>query len=158
MQFNNMHNNGGGSNRPHNPPADVFIERPSASHSESIPAVGVNKSIGFINVPANMNAFVEAILNEEKGKSKPQQSPSTPPQPVEPTQQATVPHKVENVEKAIDIKLPDDFDFDLFQYAVLKDISCNIEKILLELNTYIEKISKHKNEIDKALSKSRLGK
>ena len=121
-----------------------FMEPPRATYSGGEPAVGFERSLPtMIPIPEDLQPMVADMLKHPEPIAL--QPLSVPPATSTP-QQTQVP------------AIPDKFDFDLFQFAVLKDISCNIERVMLEIDKCKTFLEARKKQIDTVLSKSNLGK
>jgi hypothetical protein len=127
-----------------------FLENPSANYAGS-EVVGMEvPNPSFIPIPDDMRERVLAMAREE---SEPNQQIMAPPH----GRPQNVPN-VPNIPNVQPVKMPDVFDVDLFQFAVLKDLSGNLQKVLLQLQECKKNIEAHKQTIDTALSKSPMSK
>jgi len=127
-----------------------YIEQPMSNYAGSQKADIPQGMPSLIPIPADLAEHVkEHLSNNPTRTRRPPPIPASllpPPLPQQGTDnRPSIP------------QIPEQFDFDLFQYATLKDISCNMEKIILQLEKYMKELAEKKQVIDKALQSTTLG-
>lgn len=133
-----------------------YSERPTATYAGSESA-GVQASpVQFIPIPEDIQKMAERYIKEER-----EQLISTPTQiPTKiPVAESNTPHQsTGTITNTPNLNIPETFDFDLFQYAILKDMSCNLQNILVQIENSKSIFEKQKKLIDDAIKLSRIGK
>lgn len=129
-----------------------FLEHPTANYAGSQTVSFEVPQTNFIPIPDDLREMVEA---EMRGSSGAPEHPKSP-RPVQ--QNTNLPATtLQSVPPSTSVGIPDGFDFDLFQFAVLKDLSVNMAKAVDGLKQCIDTLEKHRGVIDKAIKNNPLG-
>ena len=127
-----------------------FIELPTSNYAGSEPAFVEGGMPNFMPIPADLQEAAQKYYNPNHPPQKQPQQPQQPKVEQQPPPQVSI--------QASPQTIPEGFDFDLFQYAILKDISCNIDKILIQIDDAKKQLESKKKIVDTALATSNLGK
>lgn len=115
-----------------------FIESPSFNYAGSEPAILDSNDISFAPVPEDIRDIVLSMAKNSEPTDRRVVSP----------QQGMQSHPSQT------LSIPKEFDFDLFEFSVLKDLIANIDKIIHQLDESKNKLEQHKKTISDALSRS----